>query len=346
MIQGYIDLRSDTVTVPTEAMRKAIFEAPVGDDVYGDDPTINRLQEMAAALFHKEAALFVPTGTMGNQLALFTHVDKGDEVILPDNCHVVVHEAGAAAHIAGAQLRCIQTIGGEMPLDLVEKAIRKNTQDVHSPTTKLITYENADSDGRVRTLDYMKKIREISRKYQIPVHIDGARIFNAARVLGVEVGELAPYYDSISVCLSKGLCAPVGSLLIGSKPFIAKALRRRKIMGGGMRQAGILAAAGIVALEEMTNRLQEDHLNARYLAERLKEIPGIAVKEDQADINMVFFCLDGYPLSSQDLVALLEKHKIRINGEDEGIMRFVTHYYVSREEIDQVIHIMKNPDMA
>lgn len=342
MINGKINLRSDTVTVPTENMRKAMFEAIVGDDVYGEDPTINELEEKVAKMFGKEAGLFVPSGTMSNQIALFTHADRGDEVILPDRCHIVQHEAAGSAIIAGVQLRCIQTInGGEMPLDAVRDAIRKDPDDIHQPKTALITYENADSDGRVRSIEYMANIKEIAEDYNLPVHIDGARIFNAACVLDTDVKELSKYFDTISVCLSKGLCAPVGSVLIGSKEFIEKARRKRKILGGGMRQAGILAAAGIVALDEMTQRLKEDHENAKYFAKRLKEIRGIEVFDDRVEINMVFFKLKDYRLTSENLVRYLEDNGVSINGEDNGIMRFVTNYYVSKEEIDQVIDLMK-----
>lgn len=342
MINGKINLRSDTVTVPTENMRKAMFEAIVGDDVYGEDPTINELEEKAAKMFGKEAGLFVPSGTMSNQIALFTHADRGDEVILPDRCHIVQHEAAGSAIIAGVQLRCIQTInGGEMPLDAVRDAIRKDPDDIHQPKTALITYENADSDGRVRSIEYMANIKEIAEDYNLPVHIDGARIFNAACVLDTDVKELSKYFDTISVCLSKGLCAPVGSVLIGSKEFIEKARRKRKILGGGMRQAGILAAAGIVALDEMTQRLKDDHENAKYFAQRLKEIRGIEVFDDRVEINMVFFKLKDYRLTSENLVRYLEDNGVSINGEDNGIMRFVTNYYVSKEEIDQVIDLMK-----
>lgn len=342
MINGKIDLRSDTVTVPTDKMRQAMFEAVVGDDVYGDDATINELERLAAERFGKEAACFMPTGTMSNQTAVFTWVrNRGDEVILPDNCHIVVHEAGAAAIIAGAQLRTVQNVAGEMPLEIVEHYIRKDPADIHQPATVLISYENADSDGQVRSVEYMKSIWELAKKYDLPVHIDGARIFNAAAYLGVDVKEMAQYADSISVCLSKGLCAPVGSVLVGPKEFIDLARRKRKILGGGMRQAGILAAAGIVALTEMTDRLQEDHDNAAYMAERLTEVEGLEVYKERQQIDMVFFKLKGYPLDSAKLVEYMAENNVIINGEDNGMMRYVTHAYVSREEIDTVIELMK-----
>ena len=341
MINGKIDLRSDTVTVPTEQMRQAMCTAVVGDDVYGDDATVNELEALAAEMMGKEAGLFVPSGVMSNQLALFTHVNRGQEVILPDNCHIVAHEAGAAAIIAGAQLCTVQNVNGEMPLDIVEKYIRKDPNDIHQPTTALITYENADSDGQVRSLEYMKRVRELADRYHLPVHLDGARIFNAATVLGVEAKEIAQYADTISVCLSKGLCAPVGSVLVGSKEFIAQARRKRKIIGGGMRQVGILAAAGKIALTEMSKRLGEDHANAAYMADALSTVQGLEVYKERQQINMVFFRLKEYPLTSAELVRYLAEHNVVINGEDNGIMRFVTHKYVSREEIDQVVDLMK-----
>ncbi len=341
MMNGKIDLRSDTVTIPTPAMRQAMFEAEVGDDVYGSDPTVNALEALAAEMFGKEAALYVPSGTMSNQLALFTHVNRGEEVICPDNCHIIIHEAGAPAIIAGAQLRSIHPVNGEMPFDLVEGTVRKDLKDIHSPKTALITYENADSDGMVRNIPYMKRIKEIAEKYNLQVHVDGARIFNAAHVLDVDVKEFAPFYDTISVCLSKGLCAPVGSVLIGSREFIDRARRKRKIMGGGMRQCGIIAAAGIVALKEMTGRLEEDHENARYLLKRLKEVEGIEVYEDRTQINMVFYRLNGFKLSVEELVKYLLEKNIVINGLDNGIMRFVTHYYVTKDDIDTLIDTLK-----
>ncbi len=341
MINGKIDLRSDTVTVPTDEMRQAMCTAIVGDDVYGDDVTMNALEALAAEMMGKEAGLFVPSGVMSNQLALFTHANRGDEVILPDNCHIVSHEAGAAAIIAGAQLRTVQNVAGEMPLDILESYIRKDANDIHQPKTALITYENADSDGQVRDLAYMKNVKALADKYHLPIHLDGARIFNAATYLGVDVKEMTQYVDTVSVCLSKGLCAPVGSVLVGSADFIAQARRKRKIIGGGMRQVGILAAAGKIALTEMTKRLQQDHDNAAYMVERMKEIKGITVLAERQQISMVFFRLQDYPLTSAELVAYLAKHDVVINGEDNGVMRFVTHKYVSREEIDKVVDLMK-----
>lgn len=342
MINGKIDLRSDTVTIPTDAMRKAMAEAPVGDDVYGDDITVNKLEAMAAELFGKEKALFVPSGTMGNQLALFTHVQRGEEVLLPDNCHIVMGEAGGAAVIAGAQLRCIQTVNkGEMPLDILEKSIRKDPTDIHQPSTALITYENADSDGHVRNLAYMADVKKLAEKYGLGVHVDGARFFNAATYLNTTVSEMAKYVDSVSVCLSKGLCAPVGSLLIGSADFIEKARRKRKLLGGGMRQVGILAAAGILSLTEMSKRLQEDHDNAKYMAQKLSELDNIDIDIDDVEISMIFFRLKTPHKKGDEFVKFLAKRNIIINGEEEGRFRFITHNNLSREEIDTVIEAIK-----
>lgn len=341
MINGRIDLRSDTVTIPTEKMRQAMYSAEVGDDVYGDDPTVTKLEKLAAEMFGKEAGLYLPSGVMSNQLALFVHADRGEEVILPDNCHIVEHEGGAAAYLSGAQLRCIQPVNGEMDLETIEKTIRKDPENIHQTKTALITYENAASDGQVRTIKYMADIKKLADKYNIPVHIDGARIFNAATALDIDVKDISSYYDTISVCLSKGLCAPVGSVLIGSEEFIKKARRKRKILGGGMRQCGIIAAAGIVALEDMTKRLIEDHENAKYMAKSLKEVKGIKVFED-VEINMVFFKLDNFKLTSDELVEYMKEKGVIINGEDNGTMRFVTHNYVDKDDIDKVVELMKN----
>lgn len=230
----FIDLRSDTVTKPTDEMRRAMAYAEVGDDVYGDDPTVNKLEKLAAEILGKEAALFVPSGTFANQLALFTHCNRGDEVIIGDDYHIVQHEAGAAGIISGVQLRTIETDRGALIPEVVEKKIRK-VDDIHYPKTGLICLENAHSNGRVIRLENYEKIRNIAEKYKVPIHLDGARIFNAATFLKIQASEIAKYADSVSFCLSKGLCAPVGSLLVGNKEFIEKARKKRKIMGGRIK---------------------------------------------------------------------------------------------------------------
>ncbi|MCX7655899.1 MAG: low-specificity L-threonine aldolase [Treponemataceae bacterium] len=331
---NYIDLRSDTVTWPTDAMRQAMAVAPVGDDVYGDDPTVRKLEELAAHLMGKESALFVPSGTFGNQLALFTWCPRGSEVILGEHCHIMQHEAGAASVIAGVQTRPIFAPAGILPLEEIKARIRGT--DIHYPPTSLICLENAHSSGRVIPLSYLKEVTTLAHSYGIPVHLDGARIFNAAIALGVEARDIASSVDSVMFCLSKGLCAPVGSLLAGSEDFIAVARRKRKVMGGGMRQVGVLAAAGLIALTEMTKRLGEDHEHARYLAKKLAEIPGIQVDMSALDINMVFFSL---PQQKDPLafVKELRGHNILINPPESGQFRFVTHYWIDRPAIDSVI---------
>ncbi|MDR1058369.1 MAG: threonine aldolase family protein, partial [Treponema sp.] len=272
-----IDLRSDTVTQPTAAMRKAMAEAEVGDDVYGDDPTVNRLEALGAELTGKEAAVFVPSGTFGNQLALFPWCVRGSEVILGEECHIIQHEAGAASVIAGVQTRPVPAPGGILPAELIRKRLRR--RDLHAPATSLICLENAHSLGKVTPLSAMDAVRGIADEWGLPIHLDGARLFNAAAALAAGEGagdaspdlyrmvkEIAARADSVMFCLSKGLCAPVGSLLAGKASFIAEARMKRKIMGGGMRQAGILAAAGICALSEQPGQLAEDHRRARRLA--------------------------------------------------------------------------------
>lgn len=334
-----IDLRSDTVTAPIPEMREAMFRAEVGDDVYGDDPTMNRLEEYAASVSGKEAALFVPSGTFGNQLALMTHCKRGNEVILGDDCHIVEHEVGASSVIAGVQLRTVVSDRGSLPPEVVKSRIRGD--DIHFPETGLICLENAHSNGRVIPLENMEAIRSLAQEYGIPVHLDGARLFNAAEYLKVDASEIARPADSVMFCLSKGLCAPVGSMLAGSAKFIEKARKGRKLMGGGMRQAGILAAAGLVALEKMTKRLGEDHKNAALLGKKLSEIPGVKVDSEGIQINMVFFDMGATGCSSERLMKSLAEKGIRVNAPDNGIMRLVTHYWIGRDDIGYVAESLK-----
>lgn len=335
----FIDLRSDTVTMPTQEMRDAMYHAEVGDDVYGDDPTIKRLEAIAAEVSGKEAALFVPSGTFGNQLSLFTHCVRGSEVILGDDCHIVMHEVGASSVIAGVQLRTLPSRNGAISSEDVLSHIRG--EDLHFPSTGLVCMENAHSNGRVIPLEDMKAVYDVSHSKGIPVHLDGARLFNAASYLNVPAKEITKHCDSVMFCLSKGLCAPVGSMLAGSKSFIAKALKGRKLMGGGLRQAGILAAAGIVALTKMTERLSEDHENAIYLGSELSKIPGIKVLEDNIHINMVFFSMDSSKIRTENIDQFFLEKGIKINPEEDGLMRFVTNYWVSHDDIDYVIKTLK-----
>lgn len=335
----YIDLRSDTVTMPTEEMRVAMANADVGDDVYGDDPTVSQLEKLAAKMVGKESALFVPSGTFGNQLALLTHTKHGDEVILEHNAHIVIHEVGAAALIAGVQLRTVHGNNGAMDPVLVEKSIRPD--DIHMPKTALICIEQAHGCGAVLPLENIKAIKEIANKHNIPVHMDGARVFNAATALNVDVKDIIKNCDTVMFCLSKGLCAPVGSILAGSKSFIDRARKNRKLMGGGMRQAGILAAAGIIALEKMTLRLREDHANAVYMAEKLSQIRGIDVDFSRRDINMVFFTIDEGLIEDKILVDSFFGAGIKINGIEDGEYRFVSNNGVTKEDIDFTVDKLK-----
>ncbi|MBN2504272.1 MAG: low-specificity L-threonine aldolase [Bacilli bacterium] len=331
----YIDLRSDTVTELTKEMRLAMLDAPVGDDVFQDDPTMNELEALAAKMLGKEDAVFVPSGTFSNQLALFTHCQQGDEVILDQNAHIVIHESGASSIIAGVQLYTLDSVKGIWDLNRLKTAIKERT--VSTTRTRLVCMENA-INGKVLPLEYMKSVYDLAKSKNLKVHLDGARIFNAALALGCDVSELAQCADSVSVCLSKGLAAPVGTLLVGDKEFISEARWRRKLMGGGMRQVGILAACGKIALEVMTKRLNVDHENAAYMADLLREIPRIKIDEDERDINMVFFDIDDDRKFNMHEYLLENGVKIL---PYEGVFRFVTHKDVNREDIKQAIDLVR-----
>ena len=335
----YIDLRSDTVTMPTKEMRLAMANAEVGDDVYGDDPTINKMEALAAEMTGKEAALFVASGTMGNQVAVMSHTNRGDEVILGENAHIAVHEVGATAVLSAVQLKTIKSPDDIVYPDAVLNAIRPD--DIHEPKTGLICLENALSNGTVVPLDIMKDVYDIAANHNIPVHLDGARLFNAAAYLNVKATDITMYCDSVMFCLSKGLCAPVGSILAGTRDFIDKSRKNRKLLGGGMRQAGILAAAGIIALEEMTERLDEDHENAKYFAKGLSKIDGIKLNEKNIHIDMVFFTLDSSYIKPDKLVDKLFEKNIKINSPEAGYYRFVCNNDVDKKDIDYVIKCMK-----
>ena len=337
-MKGYtirmIDIRSDTVTKPTESMREAMARAEVGDDVYGDDPTVNELERLGAETLGKPAALFVPSGTFGNQLALFTWCERGSEVILGEECHIMQHEAGAAAVIAGVQVRTLCAPDGRLPAEAIWRRLRR--RDLHTPATALICLENAHSSGRVVPLSAMNETRAIADKWGLPIHLDGARIFNAAIALGVEARAIAAYADSVMFCLSKGLCAPVGSLLVGTRDFVNKARLKRKIMGGGMRQAGILAAAGILALKEQTLCLADDHTRAKRLAQELAAIPGIVITPAETEINIVFFRFQA-ELDAAQITSAFRERGILINPPDNGEFRFVTHYWIGDAEIEAIL---------
>ena len=318
-------------------MRKAMAEAEVGDDVYGDDPTVKKLEKLSAQIMGKEAALFVPSGTFGNQLALFTWCNRGTEVLLGEECHIIQHEAGAASVIAGVQTRTISAPDGVLTAKALRERLRK--QDLHAPETSLICIENAHSFGRSVPLAAMDEVRKTADEWKIPVHLDGARIFNAAISLGCEARDIASRADSVMFCLSKGLCSPVGSMLAGKKKFIEEARIKRKIMGGGMRQAGILAAAGLIALEGQTSKLKEDHKRAKKIASELAKIPGLLIKPRETDINLVFFAWPPAEnkKTADRIMETFKKHKIIINPPDRGNFRFATHYWIGDTETEAIL---------
>lgn len=342
---NYIDLRSDSVTQPTQEMRDAMYTAPVGDDVFGDDPTVKNLEKLCAAKVGKEAGLFVASGTMGNQLAVMAHTVRGDEIIVSSGAHLVQHEASAAV-LSGVMVKVLECPDDILTPDLIEKACRP-VSDTLSPRTSLVCVENALSNGKVMTIKQMKDCYETAKKLGLPVHLDGARLFNAAVSLGVDVKELTKYCDSVMVCLSKGLCAPVGSVLCGSREMIEKARKNRQLMGGGMRQAGLLAACGIIALDRMVDRLKDDHENAKYMASRLNKMKGVKVLMGNVDINMVFFKVDRPREFISALPGRMLEKGIKMSGEEGGLLRFVTNNDVSRADVERVCDvfevIMKEP---
>ncbi len=332
-----IDLRSDTVTQPTPAMRQAMAQAAVGDDVYGEDPTINRLQEMAADLLGKEAGLFVASGTMGNLTAILAHCNRGDEVILGNKAHTFLFEAGGISALGGVHSCQIPNqADGTLLLEDIQAAIRPD--DPHDPITRLVTLENTQNrcGGVALSASYTRQVGELAHRNGLALHLDGARLFNAAVALGVPARQLAEPADSVTICLSKGLCAPVGSVLCGSRDFIRRAHRVRKQLGGGMRQAGVLAAAGIVALETMVDRLAEDHARARRLAQCLAENPRIILEPDTPRTNMVFISLaENVPLTAEQVAERLSELGIKVGVVAARRFRLVTHYWIDDLAVDQ-----------
>lgn len=335
-MEKWIDLRSDTVTQPTQEMREAMYRAQVGDDVYGDDPTMNELERKAAEMLGKEAALFMASGTMGNAVAVMSHIQRGNEVILSDTAHIVAHEVGGAAVLSQAFIRTLHFKDGLFDAEQIRAAIRDRS-NIHYPYTGLICVEEPLATGKVVPLERLQKVYKMAKEENIPVHMDGARIFNAATALGVDVKEIAACTDSVMFCLSKGLCAPVGSMLVGSKEYIERARRNRKMLGGGMRQCGFLAAAGLIALEVMTKRLQEDHDNAKYMAQRLQKMPGVTLDMNSVEINMVFFKLDAPKEVIDSLPEKMLEAGVKINAIEDGEFRFVTTHDTSRKDIDRAL---------
>jgi threonine aldolase len=337
-----IDLRSDTVTQPTPAMRAAMAAALVGDDVYGEDPTINRLQDEAAAMLGKEAGLFVVSGTMGNLTSVLSHCGRGDEMILGKDSHIFKYEAGGAAAYGGVQPHTIRVLDdGTFDLDELRGAIRPDNP--HTPVSRLVCIENTQSFrmGAPLPPSFIADVARIAHDHDLRVHIDGARLFNAATALGVPAAELVRDADSVSICLSKGLSAPVGSVIVGSRSFIARAHRIRKSLGGGMRQAGILAAAGLIALRDMTKRLADDHATAHVLARGLADIPYIQIDVEKVQTNILFFKLaDDAPYTPEQLSARLKaEHNILIRPYLQAgtNFRLVTHCWFTPEHVERVL---------
>ena len=335
-----IDLRSDTVTQPTPAMREAMAKAQVGDDVYGEDPTVNQLQELAARLTGKEAALFVPTGTMGNLASILAHCQRGDEVMLGNKSHTFLFEAGGISALGGihsAQLP--NQPDGSLLLSDLEAALRP-LDDPHDPISRLICLENTHNrcGGTYQTPAYMQQVAGFARAHNLKVHLDGARLFNSVVAQGLKPTDLTQHVDSLTFCLSKGLSAPVGSVICGTRPFIIQALRARKMLGGGMRQAGILAAAGIVALETMIDRLAEDHARARKLAEGLKKNPALTLDSGSPATNMVFVSLaDSIPMTANEVTQKLKEQGVLVGAVAARRFRLVTHCWIDDAGVDQAV---------
>ncbi len=334
-----IDLRSDTVTLPTPEMREAIARAELGDDVYGEDPTVNRLQAMAASMVGKEAALLVPSGTMGNLTAMLTHCARGTRALVGSESHTNLYEAGGASALGGIVLTPIRNHpSGELVLDELKRELA-TSQDSHFAQPSAVVIENTHNrcGGAPIALSHMAEVSDLAHRRGLPLHLDGARIFNAALALESRPATIASYADTVSFCLSKGLACPIGSLLCGSREFIARAHRTRKVLGGGMRQAGIIAAAGIVALTTMVERLAEDHANARALAEGLRLIAGINVREVERRTNMVVFDVDGGAAGARHFEAAMKDRGVLISAREATSFRAVTHYGISRADVDRAV---------
>ncbi len=330
-----VDLRSDTVTHPSPEMRRAMYEAELGDDVYGDDPTVNELQQKAADTLGKEAGLFVTSGTQGNLVAVLAHCQRGDEVLVGDQCHIMNNEAGGTMVLGSVILYPIKTDAfGFLEPDLIQEAVKP--RDYHKPPTRLLTIENTHnaSSGRALNAGQMKAMADAAHEKDLQVHLDGARIFNAAVALGVPASDLTEQMDSATFCLSKGLSCPIGSVLVGSKDFIDEADRWRKMLGAGMRQVGIVAAAGIVALDSMIDRMQEDHDSARHIASRMAEMKGISVDPEHIQTNIIRFDVPAH--TGNEIAARMKEEGVHINGGDSDL-RIVTHYGVSSEDYEFAI---------
>jgi len=331
-----IDLRSDTVTLPTDEMRQAMYEAQVGDDVFREDPTINHLEELAAKVTGKEAALFTTSGTMANLIAILTHTRPGNEIIVGSEAHTFQNEVGGASALGGVVMRTVPNDeNGQINLDLVEQAIR--TKNIHFPETTLLCLENTHNrcGGAVLTPEYTEASTELAHNHGLEVHLDGARIFNAAVALNVPVTDLTNTVDSVCFCVSKGLSAPIGSLLCGSQDFVDRARKYRKMLGGGMRQAGVIAAAGIVAIQKMVPRLTEDHANAQRLAKGLADTPGIIINPEVIKTNIVIFNTSG-KITADEFIRQMGTRQVKFSGGGQRV-RAVTHRMISEADVDKAI---------
>jgi len=335
-----VDLRSDTVTTPTPAMREAMAEAEVGDDVYGEDPTVRRLEEKAARLLGKEAGLYVPSGTMANLIAVMTHARRGSEVILEADSHIYYYETGGMAVCAQVMPHTVKGERGFLTPEMVKAALRPS--NLHFPPATLLCLENTHNraGGTVWPLEQLEAVIDVAHDAGLAVHLDGARIFNAAVHLGLPASRLAERADSVMFCLSKGLAAPVGSVLVGRRDWIAAARRNRKVVGGAMRQAGVIAAAGLVALETMVSRLAEDHANARDLAERLAVVPGVSVDLEWVQTNMVMADVSGLGVAAPDFARRLAGRGVLVNAVDPHRLRFVTHKDVTAEDVREAARVV------
>lgn len=337
----FIDLRSDTVTKPTPAMRKAMAEAEVGDDVFGEDPTVNKLQEKVARLLGKEASLFVPSGTMANQLSIKSHTQAGDEVIIEASSHPFNFEGGAGAALSGIQFHCLTGTRGILDASQIEEAIRP--KDHHFPVSRLICLENTHNrgGGSIFSAEKMAEVYRLAKSKELLVHLDGARLWNASVATGIKPHEFGRWTDSVSVCLSKGLGAPIGSLVAGSKPFIDRVHRFRKMFGGGMRQAGIIAAAGIHALDHHFKRLEEDHQNAKRLTMGLRKLKGISIDPSHVETNIVIFDAAATGMTSWQLAEAMKTEGVLIHPIAKSQIRLVTHLDVSAEDIEKTLKVFE-----
>lgn len=343
--EAKIELRSDTFTLPTAAMLEAMMQAELGDDVYGEDPTVNRLEAKAADMLGKEAAIFMPSGTMANLAAILAHCPRGSKVLVGDETDIYIYEAAGASVCGGIMYEPIRThADGRLDLEHLHSAIPRNPADPQFALPGLLCLENPHNrmGGRILPLSYLEEVRGIANEYRIPVHMDGARLWNASVAMGVPAAVIADYADSLQFCLSKGLSAPIGSMVAGSEAFIHKVYRIRKMLGGGMRQAGVIAAAGLVALDHMIERLGEDHSNAKRLAEGLSAIPGISCDPGTVETNIVFFRVTDPRFTWESFVQKLGQQHVYVDELGHGRIRAVTHAGVSSRQIEQALHIIQD----